>query len=472
MLKKVFSFSMAVLLSLASQQALAYLTKNNGIYDENGIRIPIDGSNWAGFQDSNFIDELYGAVPFYRLTNRSEIGVIDMLTHPWENQGPTGVSTTSGVAFKTIRLPIQPLNLTNNTENKHFRMDLTSAVNKREGNGVFCARWDSQYCVQGLSVKESFYQLLQEFKNNQIRVLVDFHQTPAGRNGNVTTGSYSLASYGESIANLAEQIKVRHLDNVMGIDVFNEPHNLHWYQNNGNQPAWIEVIAKAAQQVYDHNPNLLLFVEGPSSDDSATSPTICVSKNTPQDPNAYALFANAACGPDNYAAAFKSNWGENFKDLLDPNEALQGRAIFDDVKFRHAVCSKLTSTACQWLLGDASHAGGHLVFSPHIYGQHVASWQSTPQSSPYRFDWNFGFLAKAGFPLVIGEAGYIPAQLSDANFFRQSIMPYLQSHHLNHDLFYWTFNSNSGDTGGIRESASSARLVLEKEQDLHDLFSQ
>lgn len=474
MFKKIMMpMGLSIVMFFHSTSLFAYYTKNRDIYDHDNKVVHMDGVNWAGFQDSDFVDELYGEIPFYALSHGLGVGVIDMLTHPWNMPGHTGISQETGVSFKTIRLPIQPKTLTEEAENRHFRFDLTDAAAPREGNGSFCARWDQRYCVQGLSVKESLYQLIQEFKNNEVRVLVDFHQTPAGRNGNVVTSGYTLKHYGESIATLADQLKSRHLDNVVGIDVFNEPHNLYWYQPNGGQPAWIDVIAKAADVVYEHNPDLLLFVEGPASESDPGTPIICMPMDMPVDANAYALSTHAACGADKYQVIFKSNWGENFKALLDKNQALQGRAVFDKEQFRQTLCSKTSADVCQWLLGDAGdeNAVGHLVFSPHLYGKAVAQWQSTPLSSPYRFDWNFGFLHEANIPVVVGEAGFRPEEATDVSFFQESIVPYLQSHSLTHNLFYWTFNSNSYDTGGVREGASSARLVLEKEQALHDLYS-
>ena len=128
-------FLLPSLLSLAllgtSVQALAYSTKDGALYDNSGTQFNIDGVNWAGFQDSGFIDEVYGAVPFYAIPDgntKSAFGLMDMLTQP-QNVTGSGVETSTGkpsVAFKTIRLPITPANLTSTNINTGFLKNLTS----------------------------------------------------------------------------------------------------------------------------------------------------------------------------------------------------------------------------------------------------------------------------------------------------------------------------------------------------------
>lgn len=62
MLKKLFSFCIFILIGITSCNTYAYLKKNRGIYDENGVRVDIDKAYWAGFQGSSFIDELYSKI--------------------------------------------------------------------------------------------------------------------------------------------------------------------------------------------------------------------------------------------------------------------------------------------------------------------------------------------------------------------------------------------------------------------------
>lgn len=127
-----------------------------------------------------------------------------------------------------------------------------------------------------------------------------------------------------------------------------------------------------------------------------------------------------------------------------------------------------------WLLGkpgDPTHAGAHIVFSPHVYGKGPTGWQSDNyEINKFRFDWNFGFLQDANYPVVIGETGYHKGSV-DESFVTGILYKYLKDKGIKHNLFFWTFNSNSGNTGGIKDNGNDAKLVVEKEAALHNLFS-
>ena len=100
--------AIATILSLLSTSQLCAYTAHDGkMYDGLGNVIDINGVNWSGFQDSGFIDELYGSVPFYPLGTSAPFGLVDMLTHPWDNAG-TGVtkSDISIVSNGTVSLDI------------------------------------------------------------------------------------------------------------------------------------------------------------------------------------------------------------------------------------------------------------------------------------------------------------------------------------------------------------------------------
>lgn len=236
------------------------------------------------------------------------------------------------------------------------------------------------------------------------------------------------------------------------------------------------MVAAATKAVYEASPALLLFVEGPDSADPG--PEICVPSGTiPEDKDALSLIKDA-CAEKMDAVAFKANWGENFKPLLDASAAKKGVAKMGEqlrTELAKVTDDKhqplLTEAMINWLLGRPGHPdGAHIVFSPHLYGEFVATWQSSAQTSPYRFNWNFGFLQEAGYPVVVGENGFKLDKIKDVDFFQQSLAPWMLSHKLNHNLFYWTFNSNSGDTDGLRADANTAALVIEKEKLLHDLY--
>lgn len=77
-----------------------------------------------------------------------------------------------------------------------------------------------------------------------------------------------------------------------------------------------------------------------------------------------------------------TNWGENFRSLLDSQQSINGVARFDITTFRtqliHAIeTNNFSSTDPKaiedWLLGPNNDGNdGHLVFAPHLYGSQVA----------------------------------------------------------------------------------------------------
>jgi hypothetical protein len=99
----------------------------------------------------------------------------------------------------------------------------------------------------------------------------------------------------------------------------------------------------------------------------------------------------------------------------------------------------MTDEAITWLLGDPSqgNAGAHIVFSPHIYPKEVANWESVPgYPSTMRFDWNFGFLYDAGYPIVLGETSWKTDE--GKQFFENALMPYMSKKGIDQsNIFAW-----------------------------------
>lgn len=87
-----------------------------------------------------------------------------------------------------------------------------------------------------------------------------------------------------------------------------------------------------------------------------------------------------------------------------------------------------------------------VVFSPHTYGKSVVS--STPTDYnilTHNWDYDFGFLRKLGFPVVVGEWGGITSLDSD---WMKSLVQYLKANNMTNQ-FFWSLGPNSGDVQGI-----------------------
>ena len=103
----VLIFSILLISIAFLRPGFAYRTNGGNIFDDNNNMIAINGVAWIGFQDSNFLGGLWN-VPFNSFGTQH--GVIELLTAPWNVPGSNVASPNNGVAFKSIRLPIQPGN--------------------------------------------------------------------------------------------------------------------------------------------------------------------------------------------------------------------------------------------------------------------------------------------------------------------------------------------------------------------------
>lgn len=502
MLRRNLLITLFSLTSLISTTSYAFSTKNGAIYDGNGNIVNIDGVAWIGFQDSNFIGGLWN-VPFNPIGSQN--GVIELMKTPWTVPGSNISSSSKGVAFKSIRLPIQPGLWHNATtvQNSPFSFQPTNIATPAAGNGPFCD-WSagadaSGHCIRSLGAADLLTATINQFLAQNMYVMLDFHHRPGlgdnFRDGTVVAADYTLKTYYQDLVNFAKTAP----SNVLGIDIYNEPHNLYWFQSNTTtspaQPAWISVIAAAASAAYSANKNLLIFVEAPGGTTannepydpiSSSSKAICMPAGTKIDNTANISLGNSslcAKAPNTLRANYiASNWGENFRALLDTAQSANGVAKFNVVFFRSQLIAAIQANAfdgnsatavADWLLGANNDGnGGHLVFAPHVYGAEVGGWQTDANDSTIRFKWNFGFLMDSGFPFIIGEIGFstqMPATGGE-DFFVNSITPYLVSKGINHNLFFWTWNY-ADSPPGIRASDSNYSLLAYKEQDLYNLFN-
>ena len=227
---------------------------------------------------------------------------------------------------------------------------------------------------------ESFLTIAQQF---DLHILVDIH------NCSVSEGHLTPKPCDRTLGDLdrLSQITNRY-NNIVGIDVFNEPYGSSWAE-------WKAFVEQAAKVVLKNDPKTLVFAEGIGDVGLNTCTTY------PQENCTYAPF-----------------YGEN----LIP---LQNQPF--DVPVNK------------------------LVLAPHVYGPSVYSDQvyfntaSFPSNMPAIWDNHFGYLADQ-YPIAIGEFGGRYTGLDKQ--WQDSFVQYLMNRNIEH-FFYWSLNPNSGDTGGI-----------------------
>ena len=171
----------------------------------------------------------------------------------------------------------------------------------------------------------------------------------------------------------------------------NEPHGAATWSQTNPSTDWNKAAERASAQILANAPNILIFVEGVASTSTCSD-------------NTYGHF-----------------WGENLQPLA---------------------CTPLNIPA------------NRLVLSPHVYGPDVFDMPyfqggDFPGNMPAIWDQHFGRFAQQGYTLVIGEFGgkYGRGNSRDRTW-QDAFVTYLINKNIRNS-FYWAWNQNSGDTGGI-----------------------
>ncbi|USX17815.1 cellulase family glycosylhydrolase [Oxalobacteraceae bacterium OTU3REALA1] len=241
----------------------------------------------------------------------------------------------------------------------------------------------------GLKSRQWLDVFLTELDRRGIYILLDHHRPDCQAISELWyTPAYSEAQWLDDLEYLAQ--KYAGLRNLVGLDLKNEPHGAATWGTGNVSTDWNLAAERAAQRILAVNPKLLIFVEG-----IATNP-VCSGNQ--------GIF-----------------WGGNLEPLK---------------------CKALDIPR------------NKLVLSPHVYGPDVFNQSyfdapNFPANMPAIWDTHFGQFAK-DYPVVLGEAGgkYGHGGSPKDKIWQDALVDYLKPRGMT-GLFYWSWNPNSGDTGGI-----------------------
>jgi endoglucanase len=239
--------------------------------------------------------------------------------------------------------------------------------------------------LQGLKSLEILDKIVEELDRQGMYFVLDHHRPDC----NAISELPASGGYSESawIADLVAMTnRYKKYDSFLGMDLKNEPHGAATW-GTGDSTDWKLSAEKAGKAVLEADPNILVFVEG--------------------------IQNNPTCS-DNAIAHW---WGGN----LEPQ-------------------------ACY----PINLPTEKLVLSPHVYGpdvfpQDYFNAPDFPNNLPAIWDKHFGFLA-GKYALAMGEWGG-RYQGKDATW-QNALVDYLAKKGICNS-FYWSWNPNSGDTGGI-----------------------
>jgi len=220
-------------------------------------------------------------------------------------------------------------------------------------------------------------------------ILLDHHRPDCNAISELWyTGSYSEQQWIDDLVFMATRYS--HLPHFFALDLKNEPHGSATWGSGNNSTDWNKAAERAGAAVLAANPNLLIFVEG--------------------------IGESATCSGN-----IGHWWGGN----LEPQ-----------------ACTPINLPANKLVLSPH-------VYGPDVYNQPYFNLNEFPANMPAIWESHFGQFSPA-YSVVIGEFGGRYGHGGHANdkIWQDAFVDYLISKDIR-NTFYWSWNANSGDTGGI-----------------------
>ncbi len=242
--------------------------------------------------------------------------------------------------------------------------------------------------LNGLNSQQALDLMMQKIAAKGMYILLDHHRPDCNSISEYWyTGGYSETQWINDLKSLATRYASN--PNFIGLDIKNEPHGaVTWNQ-------WKGATERAGQAILAVNPNIVIYTEGVST-------------------------TNAG---GNCNSSFNAWWGGNIKGQL---------------------CDPISTTAIP---------SNKLAFVPHVYGPDVYGQpyfnDPTFANMPAIWDDHFGNVLATGNSVALGEFGgkYGAGDSRDVAW-QNKVVDYQIAKGMC-SFFFWSWNPNSGDTGGI-----------------------
>jgi hypothetical protein len=248
--------------------------------------------------------------------------------------------------------------------------------------------------------------------------------------------AYDVTKWTANLKTLAGLGASMGVDNILGIDIYNEPWDYSWAE-------WKSLIEQAYATISAVNPNILIFAEGIGASNGNQDGTPNTTNPTPY-------------------GTHNPNWGENlFEAGANPPNVPKSKIVFSPHCYGPSVCTEpmfadtVAQPECAGLVEDAfGNAKCRIVIDP---AKLEPGWQE-----------HFGYLRAMGFAVCIGEFGGNMDWPNKAEVRMQNRYSYItdrtvdqqwQNAFVNYlikvgivNTFYWSINPESSDTYGIYET--------------------
>ncbi|WP_297514510.1 cellulase family glycosylhydrolase [Thermococcus sp.] len=307
----------------------------------------------------------------------------------WSRNWVDMLEQIKSLGFNAIRLPFCPESLDPNTM----------------PTGIDYAKNPD---LKGLSSPEIMEKIIQKAGELGIFVLLDFHRIGCNYIEPLWyTDSFSEEDYINTWIKVAQMFGKYW--NVIGADLKNEPHSVSqapyaytdgksatWGMGN-NATDWNLAAERIGKAILNVAPHWLIFVEGTQFTNPETD--------------------------GSYKWGYNAWWGGNLMAVRD---------------------------------FPVNLPRDKLVYSPHVYGPDVYDQpyfdeSDFPSNMPDIWYHHFGYVKmELGYPLVIGEFGGKYGHGGDKRdvIWQKTIVDWMINNSFC-DFFYWSWNPNSGDTGGL-----------------------
>lgn len=399
-------------LCLLTFQLQAMTTQGNQIVDADGKPVQLKGVNWFGFNNqATMVDGLWGSdgmtVDFATVVYRIQLLGFNAVRLPFSFKDLLNLAPRNYLA--NVSPPTQSqiqANVTDPSQPPPAGATIPPMVAPPPRQPGF-----SNEYLPNDSTFNRYVWVVNFFAKNGFYVLIDNH---------LREDQTALENPQQWVQDWVQLVTAISQDPVsrekLMIDILNEPDNygIRW-EASGNRPALKDLYLSVMDALYPINPHALFFVEGTGQ------------------------------------GGIGANWGDGF--ATDPALIAQ-YGLSDPNPFFKALLTKPYIN--------------QVVISPHVYPPSVTG-ASTNYAGPglwNRLSNSFGYLTQQGycdgngnckvFPVAIGEFGSRFGSSTDIQSM-QDIAAYLNNsgaaadgrHQAIPNWFYWSWNANSGDTGGI-----------------------
>jgi endoglucanase len=244
--------------------------------------------------------------------------------------------------------------------------------------------------LEGLNSLAVLDKVLAELDSRHMYILLDHHRPDCQAISELWyTEGYTEKMWISDLTLVAERYV--HLPYFMGLDIKNEPHGAATWGTSVPATDWNRAAERAAEALSAVNGNILIFVEG--------------------------VGENPVC-----SSSVSHWWGGNF----EPEK-----------------CTPLG-------INPKKRVFSPHVYGPDVYGQPYFEGEDFPGNMPEIWDTHFGYLADQQKVVAVGEFGGKYGHGGDPEdvTWQNAIVDYFISKGIC-DFFYWSWNPNSSDTGGI-----------------------